>query len=281
MTKTNSSSAEWVRLAPYALLSLIAFLLAVGILFLLVFKAELLTQFGLTGNVYYVLLVVLGLCVAVFLFGVLKSFGEYKGKHFGGQLVLGGPIVGWALVVVLGFLLPKPAQPFSLTVFVHGPSGLQDTVLRNTGIVILDVGSDRRRENIGDKGEATFQQIPFSFRGRSVPVSVESAFSAVPKTITLTDDPVYLEVRHKEGTISGRVQEDTSAALPVSGASLQLGEGLQTTSDINGQFEITIPGERWRAEFNLSVTAAGYGPASQTVYPDSNPITIVLRKEAR
>ena len=75
--------SDWARIAPYALVSLFAFLLAAGLLFLLVFRAQSLTQFTLIGHVFYVLLVVLGLCAAAFLFGVLKSVGELKGRYLG------------------------------------------------------------------------------------------------------------------------------------------------------------------------------------------------------
>ena len=121
--------SDWARIAPYALVSLFAFLLAAGLLFLLVFRAQSLTQFTLIGHVFYVLLVVLGLCAADFLFGVLKSVGELKGRYLGWQLELGGPIVACALVVWGGFQLAPSAPPLTLTVFVHGSGPLRPAVL--------------------------------------------------------------------------------------------------------------------------------------------------------
>jgi hypothetical protein len=269
--------SDWARIGPYALVSLIAFLLAAGLLFLLVFRAQSLTQFTLIGHVFYVLLVVLGLCAAAFLFGVLKSVGELRGRYLGWQLELGGPIVACALVVWGGFQLAPSAPPLALTIFVHGPAGLQDTVLRNSGNVILDLGSDRRREHIGDKGEATFPQVPAAFRGRAVPVSVDAPYEAVPKTLTLDSETVYLEVRHKSGTIAGLVQNEGESPRPVEGAILLIG-GLRAVSGPDGQFQFTIPGDLWRPELNLSVSASGFAPAHQTVVPDSNPVTVVLKK---
>lgn len=269
--------SDWARIGPYALVSLIAFLLAAGLLFLLVFRAQSLTQFTLIGHVFYVLLVVLGLCAAAFLFGVLKSVGELRGRYLGWQLELGGPIVACALVVWGGFQLAPSAPPLALTIFVHGLAGLQDTVLRNSGNVILDLGSDRRREHIGDKGEATFPQVPAAFRGRAVPVSVDAPYEAVPKTLTLDSETVYLEVRHKSGTIAGLVQNEGESPRPVEGAILLIG-GLRAVSGPDGQFQFTIPGDLWRPELNLSVSASGFAPAHQTVVPDSNPVTVVLKK---
>jgi hypothetical protein len=72
----------------------------------------------------------LGLAAAGFLFGVLRSYASYRGKHLGGVLELGGPIIAAAMVVIGGFVLvPSPAT-FPITVYVHGERGPQDVVLR-------------------------------------------------------------------------------------------------------------------------------------------------------
>src|ERR1019366_7332198 len=124
-------SSQWAKIAPYAVVSLVSFLLFLVLLFLLVLKAETLVALGLTGNLFYVVLVPLGLSAAAFLFGVLRSYARYKGQHFGGVLVLGGPVVVFVLVVLGGFkLVPNPTQ-LRLTAYVHGPAGRQDLVLQN------------------------------------------------------------------------------------------------------------------------------------------------------
>jgi hypothetical protein len=69
----------------------------------MVWKAEKLVALGLTGKLYYIVLLPLGLSVAGFLFGVVQSYATFKGKQLDGNLVLGGPIVGFFLVVVLGW----------------------------------------------------------------------------------------------------------------------------------------------------------------------------------
>ena len=100
----------------------------------MLWKAEALTKLGLIGNLYYIVLFPLGLCAAVFLFGVVRSFARYKGEQYGGTLELGGPIVAFVLVVGGGFVLvPKPPSTFPLTVYVHGEADRNDLVLRNSG----------------------------------------------------------------------------------------------------------------------------------------------------
>lgn len=84
----------------------------------------------------------------------------------GGGLELGGPVVGFVIVLILGFWLPYPAANISFTVYVHGPKGFQDLPLRNNGRLMLDTGDLRREAAIGSNGEALFPEISASFRGR-------------------------------------------------------------------------------------------------------------------
>ena len=77
------------EIIPYALIALASFLCGIGVLGLMLWKAEALTKLGLIGKLYYVVLLPLGLCAAVFLFGVVRSFARYKGEQYGGTLELG------------------------------------------------------------------------------------------------------------------------------------------------------------------------------------------------
>ena len=272
------ASSPWAKIAPYAVVSLVFFLLFLVLLFLLALKAETLVALGLTGNLFYVVLVPLGLSAAACLFGVLGSYASYKGKHLGGVLVLSGPVVVFVLVVLGGFkLVPNPMQ-LRLTVYVHGPAGRQDLVLQNAGQVVLDLGPDRRREKIGDKGEA-YYSIPPEFRGQRVLVGVDSEAyeTATPnQEIKLDSDRFYLQVRRKSGHLAGSVQDIDGKAVP--GASIQVA-GLSVSSGPDGRFEVSIPGERMKPELPLTATAVGYAPQSHTAVPNANEITIILERK--
>ena len=272
------ASRPWREIRHYAIIALVALSVCLFIVWVFVLKAETLVTFGLTGYLFYVLLVVLGLAAAVVLFGVLRSTALYKGKILGGDLELGGPAVVF-LLVVFGFykLVPSPT-PMRLTAYVHGPNGKHDIVLRNSGQVILDLGSDRRREKIGDKGEAYFS-IPPEFRGQRVPISVEAdgyEIAAPNAPFKLDSDRLYLQVRPKPGRIAGRVQH--MRGNPVPGASVRL-DGLSVSSGPDGHFEVAIPGERMKAGLLLTATALGYVPQSLTAVPNSNEITVELRRK--
>jgi hypothetical protein len=271
------ASSQWAKIAPYAVVSLVSFLLFLILLFVLVLKAEVLVALGLTGNLFYVALVPLGLFAALVLFGVQRSYAHYKGRHIGGVLELGGPVVVFLLVILGGFMLVPSPRAFALTVYVHGPAGRQDLVLRNEGHVILDLGGDRRREKIGDKGEAYFR-IPPEFRGQRVPVGVESEAyetAAPSEDLKLDTDRLYLRVRRKSGHLTGRVQDREGNAVP--GASIQVA-GVSVSTGPDGRFEISIPGERMKPEFSLTAAAGGYATQSHTVVANANEITIILQR---
>lgn len=268
--------ASWAEVAPYAGLSLGSFLCGLVLVGLLLWKADLLAALGLTGNFYYLVLLPLGLMVAGFLFGALRSFARYRGHHLGGVLELGGPVVGFALVLVGGFLLPPPSSNFPLTVYVHGEAGPHELLLREQGSVLLDLGGDRRSAKIGDKGQAFFPEIPANFRGRKVNASLDAeGFELLDpfRERHLDSASLYLAVRKKPGRLTGEVQD--GAGNPVLGATISVA-GLSATTDPFGHFALAIPSNRLGAELYLQVVANGYASWHGAVVPDGNEVTVVL-----
>lgn len=269
-------SKTWAQIAPFALVSLGCFVLGALVLFFMVWRAEKLVALGLTGRLYYIALVPLGLSAAGFLFGVLQSYAIYRNQQSGGTLVLSGPIIGFLLVVVLGFALVPDLSTFPLTVFVHGPGGLQDIVLRNSGEVLMDLAGERKHVPIGDAGQAYFPAIPINFRGQEVPVSVTSnKFESIEPKIKLEAGSVYVAVRRKPGRIYGHVESRersclTAAYVVVAGLSFPVDPG-------SGSFDLTIPSDSMRDDLVLEVKSPDCASASYRVAPDSVEITINLQ----
>jgi hypothetical protein len=275
----GASSQERSReIVLYGVISLICFLCGVGILSLMILNADLLGRLGLTGNLYYLVLLPMGLAASGFLFGVVRSYARYSGKQLGGVLALGGPIAALLLVVILGFVLVKPITTFPMTVYVHGEAGRQDIVLRNSGYVLLDLGGYRRREPIGADGQAYFSEIPANFQGQEVPVSVESDAFEVSDTkhkYRLDRPSVYLPVRRKGGHLSGWVKDEKGDPIP--GVRVNVA-GLSKVTDSSGHFEFAIPGQQMQGELHLEALASGYVPVSlNSAVPDANPLTIQLQ----
>jgi hypothetical protein len=88
----QGGSPGWSKVAPYAALSLATFVCASILPALLLWKPEKLVALGLTGYLYYLVLLPFGLLAAAFLFGALRPSASYRGKQFGGILELGGPV---------------------------------------------------------------------------------------------------------------------------------------------------------------------------------------------
>ena len=284
MTSVRSSTEQsnpqsWSKIAPYAILSLCSFLCALVLLALLLWNAEKLVALGLSGNLYYLVLLPLGLSVAAFLFGGLRSYARYRGKQFGGVLELGGPVVAFVIVLILGFCLPAPASNFSLTVYVHGPGGPQDMVLRGTGSIMIDTAGLRRKASIGNDGEAFFPEIPANFRGQEVPVALDAAgYELVDphQKFHLAGSSVYVEVRKKPGRISGYVHDDDGK--PLAAVSIVVA-GLTTSSNGAGYFELGIPGDQLQPSLTLNAVVSGFIPWNDTVVPNSNDVTITLHRQ--
>jgi Carboxypeptidase regulatory-like domain len=274
--KIETPEHDAKNVSLYAIISLISFLCGAGLLAVMVWKADRLVALGLTGNLYYVVLLPLALAAAAFLFGVLRSYAHYRGEQLGGVLELGGPVVAFGLVVIGGFFLVPNVTPFSLTIYVHGENGPHDLVLRNSGFVFLDLGPDRRREPIGDKGQAYFAGIPANFRGQDVAASVESdAFEQIApqQKHRLDGTSLDLAVRRKSAHISGRVQDEQGN--PISEAKLTVA-GLSAITDAAGHFEFSIPGERLKSELDLHVAAAGFASKNLKVVTGANDLVVTL-----
>ncbi len=273
---TPPQPAQIGEIIPYALIALASFLCGIGVLILMIWKADALTKLGLIGNLYYIVLFPLGLCAAAFLFGVMRSFARYKGQQYGGTLELGGPIVAFVLVIGGGFFLVPPQSTFPLTVYVHGEAGPHDLVLRNSGRVFVDLDGDRQSRSVGENGEAYFPAIPDRFRGQAVPIWVDAKgfeSTVADQRERVDGGSLYLKVRRKSGHVSGRVQDQNGN--PIANADLSL-VGLLSHSDESGHFEFVIPGEKLQQEMDLQAVAPGYKAQRYKVVPDANELTVTL-----
>jgi hypothetical protein len=251
----------------------VAFAGSLAILFVLIFEADKLVRLGLQHNVYYVLLVPLGLCVAAALFGVMDSYAVYRGKALHGTLRLGGPIVGFLLVVILGFLLVPDRRPFPLTVYVQDGS----QPVRGGGSVFIDFGGNRRDALIDQQGQARFLGIPPSFMGQPVRVGVDIPGYEVVKpdfSPKLDGESVYVSVRPKAVRIFGHVKDPGGSGIQ--GAQVRVGRhGAKT--DRYGYYELTIPGASLEEAKSIHVNAPGYAPSYVAFAPGENSIQLQPR----
>ena len=273
-------SADMRRIGLYAFISLASFLCAAALLATLIQHADLLTHFGLIGHVYYPVLIVFGLCSAVFLFGVLQSYAAYRGRHFGGVLELGGPVVVFALVIAgAKFLIPEN-ETFSIQVYVHGPGGMHDRVLPRLVSITLDLDK-RETQSLDDDGKAVFPAVPGRFRDQAVPVSVLSDVYLVAdpsERLRLTPGLVYLTVELRVCRPSFHVHDQNGKSI--SGAEIKVDSTVLGKTNDDGDLTKEFPLHSPELPPSLLVNSAGYQSYKHDIEPCSEkPIEVSLKSE--
>lgn len=270
MNKPSRSHAS-LPLLVAAIAAFAGFLL----LGIMLWKAGMLVRLGLTGHVWYVLLVPLGLAAALTAFSLFKSYARYSGKVFNGTIELGGPAVIMLLVLILGFyFVPAPKQRFDLTVFVHGDAGRHSVPLRNQGKVFLDLGADRRSESIGNKGEARFVGIPADMQDRKVTLTLESndyELADPTAAIDLSQEAIYVAARAKRLHLPGEVSD--AQGRPLSQARISIA-GFSAHSDVDGRFNLLLPADL--TDRSIIITAPGFEPWRGQATPGGNGMRVRL-----
>lgn len=270
--RSNAPGHPRVPLVPLVVAG-VAAVASIGLLAVMLWNAPMLVRLGLTGNLWYVLLLLLGLSAAVTVFALFKSYASYKGKVLHGTVEVGGPAVVMLLIVVLGFkLVPAPPARFDVTVFVHGEVGRQVLLLRNQGRLSLDLGADRRTERIGDKGEVRFIGIPNDIRDRRVAVTLDAEkYELVEPNleVKLNQEVFYVTVRPKSVLLIGTVLN--AAGRPLKGARVAMA-GKTAISDADGRFELRLAADLPDDERTVMITAVGYEPWRAQAVPGGNPL---------
>ena len=139
---------------------------------------------------YCILLLILGLAAAAFLFGAMRSTATVQGRQLGIAFDVGGPAAGALLVIVGGFWLTRAPPTFDLTVRLSGPEVRSD--IANSWIVV-DLGQLHPRISPDQQGDATQKQVGENHRHDPVRLQLESKqyrLSNPNKTYTIPSDNV-------------------------------------------------------------------------------------------
>ena len=174
------------------------------------------------------------------------------------------------LITVLGVLFVwqqwgnTSAGPFDVKVLVHGRGGFDDLILKNQGVVYLDIPGDRREAHIDNKGVASFEQIPTEYVGALVSIQVQhdQPYRIVNKDslYQLNPDALYrLAVAlFNSDLLFGRIT-DLKTRLPLDSVRVSIRD-LVVFTDSNGYFELKIPENRQKKFQRVSLFKEGFKP---------------------
>lgn len=279
--KTTRPTPSTDPAAPWRWVAAAATVLFLVILGLMLSQAERLVGLGLAGQMWFLLLLVLGLLAAVVLFAVFKSQAIYKGQVLNGTLQLGGPGVLMLVVVLLGhWLVPAPAvSSFHVTVLLQGEQGSREArPLRRQGQLMLDLGSDQRREEVGEKGEVHFMALPADLRGKTVGVTLlgADAYELIEPSVTLGEEAARLTVRPRLLVLQGEVQD--KRGQPLAQAQVRVA-GQQVVSGPDGHFALRLPADLPEAERRISVRATGFEPWDGQAVPGGGVLSVTLHPQ--
>jgi hypothetical protein len=267
----NKTPVSYLWVAGVALLS------ALVLLGVMLFMAPSLIRWGLVGPFWYALLLLLGLSAALVVFGLFKSWARYKGKVFGGTLELGGPVVVMFLVVGLGFyLVPRPLAAFDVSVLLDGPDGQSVAADTPPAMLWVDLGSDRRAEALGAKGEVRLVSIPGTLMDTEAPVRLESSrYELAQSKILLNGQVQHVALRVKAVRFVGQVND--AAGQPLPGAHISIAT-RNADSDATGHFAMALPADLAEDEKSVLITAPGYAPYRAFIALGGNPLQVQLEK---
>jgi hypothetical protein len=133
------------------------------------------TQFAsqpVIRSLYYVLLWVLGITSALFLFGVLRSAATISGRHWGAMIDVGGPAALAILVVAGGYEFAKLPDAFSLTIRLQGDSPIVE--MASGAKIWVDLNGRREHKVFNDDGEVIIQEVAERFATEPVQITFES-----------------------------------------------------------------------------------------------------------
>ncbi|HEY4325909.1 MAG TPA: hypothetical protein VGN20_18105 [Mucilaginibacter sp.] len=227
------SQLTWVVLSAFG------FVLFVAVAVVLINFSN--TTGDIKPQIFYFLLVLIGLIAAGFLFGALKSHAKYTGKVYGGTLELGGPTVIFVIVIYLGIKFSPAAKTFTLRFTVFGSADKSELVSTGMLKVLFDKPDSSQILN----GTADFTEISTDVQGKKItviPVVTNYYVSAREIKVPSSGSPIEIHLKKKpDSTAVSGIVVDTGGQ-PVRQAVVELADGSFTCkTDEFGNFKLTIP----------------------------------------
>jgi len=230
-------------------ISAVAFLLSLFASGILIFFGNKLEDLGIVGNVYYIVLIPLGLGCAAFLAGAMKSYASYKANTNipYGQLKLGGPVVIFALVVIGGFIMPNLNKESHFDLKINVVSDDRPTYSFEQGGIVVTLGKRKEVRKFHD-GTAVIEDVAENFNNKQVKAelvdlpeySIANDGMIVVKKDEFTSVQLIRKASSKSTMLRGTILDKNNNA--VQGAFLDFGDGLATgKTNSHGNFIVPVP----------------------------------------
>lgn len=220
-------------------------LTAFGFVLFVAAAVVLITFSSRTGSIkpqiFYFLLVLIGLIASGFLFGAMKSHAKYSGKVYDGTLELGGPTVLFIIVIYMGIKFSGTPEAFNLRFMVFGSADKSELVNDGMLKVLFDKPDSARIVN----GSVDFTDVSADLHGKKItiiPVARGYMVKAQQVDIPAESSSVEIHLLKKADTIivSGIVVDKTGQ--PVTAAHILFGGEKQScNSDNYGNFSLPLP----------------------------------------
>lgn len=224
-----------LRPLTYIFVSAAALLISIGLLLFMVFLGPRLLQQGMNQQVFYFLLIPLGLSTAAFVFGGMRSYATINHRGSYGTFTATGPIVVAILVVIGGFYLIPTQNDFDVTIRVITPAG----PLR-TGEVVLIAGASTIQQPINTNGEAVFKSLPLSLVDTTARISVwtDTEIRLIEVERMLADGVIEIDVAlpPPTPTPSPTPLPEQSFNIAVAEFTMRDGSGAMTMSPVSEEF---------------------------------------------
>lgn len=192
-------------------------------------------------QIFYFLLVIIGLIASGFLFGALKSHAKYSGKVYSGTLELGGPTVLFIIVIYMGIKFSSSPEIFTLRFTIFGSADKSELI--NSGMLKVLFNKPDSSQILN--GTAAFTDVSTDLQGKKItviPVVNSYYMQAQDITIPASNTPVEIHLKRKPDTTAIRGMVVDTKGQPVSSAVITLSNGLYTCkTDGFGNFNIVIP----------------------------------------
>lgn len=235
-----------------------------------------------TSSQFFVFRIVLAIAVAGFA-SIIPGFFRLKYRRI---VSAGGALAVFAFIYIInpGTIITEDRcnEPFDITFFLEDSSG--NSVIKDSGELILKIGNEKKIESIDKKGSAMFKQIPFNFEDEKVSIQIEAdgwqftnGKTSIDILLDKKNQTIIVERDNSLCCVSGSVRDEESNFLQNVKVNIS---DIFTTTDKNGRFLIEIPRQLQKTKQKLMAHKENYYLWEADVYPATQrEVQIILVKK--